>query len=274
MITITENEFQKLSEYINKNIGIKLPAGKKALLQGRLQQVLIQNGFESFSEYYRYLVSDTTGNAMAVLMDRVTTNHTFFMREAAHFTFLEKTVLPYLESSITNKDIRIWSAGCSTGQEAYTIAMVVTEYFGSKKSFWDTTILATDISTRSIEKARQGVYLEEEIKNLPKTWVNKYFKKTGPDLYEVTDRLKRDVLFRKFNLTEKYFPFREKFDIIFCRNVMFYFDKGTRDKLVNRFYNCLNEGGYLFVGHSETLANTRTAFKYVIPAVYRKELKT
>lgn len=270
IITINEREFELLSGYVNRNFGIKLPKEKIALVQGRLQTVLAEKGFKTFSEFYKHLVSDCTGNAARLLIDRITTNHTFFMRETEHFKSFAQTVLPFLKANCREKDVRIWSAGCSTGEEPYTLAMIIDEYFGGEKYFWDTTILATDISSKAIEKAVSGIYSEDEISGIPVIWKNKYFKRIGDDKHIVVDKIRNGVIYRRFNLNEKDFPFKKKFHVIFCRNVMIYFDKEAKNQLACKFYNCLQEGGYLFIGLSETLANTGTKFKYIAPSVYRK----
>lgn len=151
MISITNKEFNKLAEYINTNYGIHLKKEKKALVMGRLNNVLIKNSFRTFSEYYDYIISDTTGERITTLINKITTNHTFFMREAKHFYYFRDNVLPYLSTTIKDKDMRIWSAGCSTGEEPYTLAMLIDEYLGNEKLHWDAKILATDISSKVLD---------------------------------------------------------------------------------------------------------------------------
>jgi len=170
-----------------------------------------------------------------------------------------------------DKDLRIWSAGCSTGEEPYTLAMLIDEFLGNEKLQWDAKILATDISNKVLETAKRGIYSNEKIATLPAQWRLKYFKKYDDENSILVDSIKNEVIYRNFNLMEKVFPFRRKLHVIFCRNVMIYFDYKTRDELVNKFYQHLEDGGYLFVGHSESLNRETTRFKYVMPAVYRKE---
>lgn len=237
---------------------------------GRLHNVLMQNNFKDFSEYLDHIMSDTTGYAVMTLVDRITTNHTFFMRETAHFSFFKDTVLPYLKKTAADKDLRIWSAGCSTGEEPYTLAMIIDEFFGKEKPLWDTKILATDISTRALAEAKKGIYSSEAIASVPGIWKLEYFNKHDSTNYIIDNKIKNEVIFRKFNLMENSFPFRNKFHVIFCRNVMIYFDSDTRWELVNKFYDMMEYGGYLFIGHSETLNKNRTGFTYIMPAVYRK----
>ncbi len=271
MIDITEKEFIKLAEFIKSNYGINLKEEKKSLVIGRLHNVLMQKDFKSFSDYYDYVVSDKTGDAAIVLIDKITTNHTFFMREVDHFYYFKSTVLPYLACTLKDKDLRIWSAGCSTGEEPHTLAMLLDEYFGKEKMLWDSKVLATDISGKVLDTAKKGVYSNEEIALLPAQWRLNYFKKYDNGNSVLVDKIRDEVIYRKFNLMEAMFPFKRKFHVIFCRNVMIYFDNKTKDALVNKYYQHLESGGYLFIGHSESLNRETTRFKYIMPAVYRKE---
>lgn len=269
--TITDKEFWQLSRYIKANYGINLKEEKRALVIGRLHNVLMQNNFKSFSEYFDYVISDRTGNAATTLINKITTNHTFFMREADHFNFFRDTVLPYLAGKSKDKDLRIWSAGCSSGEEPYTLAMIIVDYFGLEKKWWDTKILATDISSKVLDMAKQGKYENEALANIPVHWKNSYFKKYDSEHSVIADKIKNEVIFRKFNLMDEVFPFKRKFNVIFCRNVMIYFDSPTKHKLVNKFYDLMEPGGYLFIGHSESLNRDETKYRYLMPALYRKE---
>lgn len=270
MITITKNEYAQLTGFIKANYGIHLKAEKETLVLGRLQNVLIQNGFKSFSEYYNYLIEDKTGKAISTLLSKITTNHTFFMREADHFEYLKEVVLPYLTNKITDKDFRLWCAGCSSGEESYTLAMILDEYFGKDKLYWDTKILATDISNKVLEEAKQGVYDNKDLEVLPTKWKKNYLNRVDHETSTFTDRIKSEIIFRSFNLMEPVFPFKKKFHVIFCRNVMIYFDTKTKDNLIKKFTDHLETGGYLFIGHSESLNREDSKLKYVMPAVYRK----
>ena len=270
MITITKKEFNQLSAFIKENYGIYLKPEKETLVIGRLQNELIQKGLKDFSECYNYIISDKTGLAVSGLLDKITTNHTFFMREADHFSYFSDIVLPYLSSRITDKDLRIWCAGCSSGEEPYTLAMILDEYFGKDKQYWDTKILATDISSKVLEEAKKGIYSNKEIETLPAKWRLSYTTKLNSEESIFIDKLRNEVIFRKFNLMESVFPFKKKFHVIFCRNVMIYFDDKTKHTLVNKYYDILEPGGYLFIGHSESLNREETSFKYIQPAIYRK----
>ncbi|MFZ5976004.1 MAG: CheR family methyltransferase [Bacillota bacterium] len=270
MVEITEKEFKKLADYIQLNYGIFLKDEKQSLLNARLAKVVEQHNFKSFSEYYNYVVSDASGLATSILIDKVTTNYTYFMREPDHFKYMEGVALPYFERKITDYDLRVWSAGCSTGEEPYTIAIVLEEYFKGKKE-WDKKILATDISTQVLEVAKKGYYDVKQIELIPPIWKLNYFNKLSNDVFAVNDSIKREVIFRRLNLVKNFsFQFRKKFHIIFCRNVMIYFDKKTRDALVNNFYDMTETGGYLFIGHTESLDREASKYKYVAPAIYRK----
>lgn len=270
MLTITDKEFKELATYIRMNYGINLKEEKKALVIGRLHNVLTQNNINDFTEYYNRILSDTSGNIVVNLIDKITTNHTFFMREADHFHFLKNNVLPYLISTVRKNDIRIWSAGCSTGEEPYTLAMIIDEFFGKDKMWWDTKILATDISSKVLNKALEGIYCQEKISGLAPNWKLNYFDKKDNKKYEVCNKIKNEVIFRRFNLMDRSFPFKQKFHVIFCRNVMIYFDTETKQKLVSKFYDITEDGGYLFIGHSESFNRDETKYQYVMPSVYRK----
>ena len=243
---------------------------KKHLIEGRLGNIIIEKGLNSFEEYINFVMSDKSGKEITVLINKLTTNHTFFMRESDHFAYFKDTVLPYLEGTVKDRDLRIWSAGCSSGEEPYTLAMILNEFFSEQKSLWDTKILATDISMRVLEHAQQGIYSREALNNLPPIWKLQYFNKMDDETYQISDKLKNEGLFRIFNLMDETFPFKRKFHTIFCRNVMIYFDQRTKQELVNKFYEYTEPGGYLFIGHSESIPREETGYKYIMPAVYRR----
>jgi len=269
MATLTEQEYRNIADYIKRHLGIHLGTEKKSLVQSRLLPTLEKKRMDSFSSYYEYLVCDATGTALRELAARLTTNHTYFHREVEHFAFLRDRVLPEMERRVASRDLRIWSAGCSYGQEPYTLAMILADYFGPNKRSWDTKVLATDISPKAIEEAKRGVYKREDVMQLPERWRRAYFQPADADSLAVRPTLKQEVLFRQLNLIHP-FPFRQPFHVIFCRNVMIYFDAKLRAELLSRFYDALAPGGYLFIGHSESISREETRFHYVMPAVYRK----
>ena len=268
-MSISDQDFLKLVQFMQDNYGIDL-SKKRTLIESRLSLHIKKMGFPSFNEFVEYAVNDTSGKAVNLLTTKLTTNYTYFMREEEHFKFLQDNILPSLEKKLEEKDIRIWSAGCSSGEEPYTIAMTIDEYFGKTKFFWDTKVLATDISNSMLTAAIKGEYDESRLERLPAGWVEKYFRKKEDGIYEIKEFIKNEIIFRTFNLQED-FPFKRKFHVIFCRNVMIYFNKETRIDLVKKFYDHLEPGGYLFIGHSESLNGISNDFVYVKPSVYRKE---
>lgn len=271
-LSISDREFREMADYIKTHSGIHLKNEKKTMLLSRLEPLLLQLGLDSFTGYIQYLHRNSGGAALSVLVERITTNHTYFMREAEHFDFLQQQVLPQLQSTIRDRDMRLWSAGCSTGEEPYALAMVLDRYFkslqGSAK--WDKKILATDLSPAVLDKATKGQYSDEAVRALPPSWRTAYFRQAGDGKLQVSESLKREIIFRKFNLMEENFPFKKKFHIVFCRNVMIYFDIETKLRLLRRFYEAIEPGGYLFIGHTESMDSRLAGFRYVRPAVYQK----
>ena len=266
---IEDQDFFKLRDYVKSNFGVNLEK-KRTLIEGRLSNPIIQAGFDNFHDYLEDVYSDKTGSKIDMLMTKLTTNYTYFMREETHYRFMEEIALPYWTSVIRDRDLRIWSAGCASGEEAYTTVMVLHEWFGMKKKEWDTTVLATDISVKVLDMAKAGVYPEEHFDHLPKAWKEKYFNKIGDESYKIKDQYKKEVVFTQFNLMGEFSRFRKKFHIIFCRNVMIYFDTPTKAALAKRYHNALEVGGYLFIGLSETLSGISGDFQQVAPAIYRR----
>lgn len=270
MSSQADRELNFIIDLIKNNYGINLTE-KRPLIIARLNNYLQENSYSCLGEFNEYLVQDKSGSAINELLNRLTTNHTYFMREAEHFHFFSKVVLPYINQSSRDKDMRIWSAGCSSGEEAYTLAILIDEYLDSEKDVWDRKILATDISERILKKAILGVFESDHLKDIPLHWKSKYFKQYSYNQYTILDSIKSQIIFRRFNLIANEYPFKKKFHTIFCRNVMIYFDMDTKRKLVQNLYNTLDYGGYLFIGHSESLSQLNSKFKYIMPAVYRKE---
>ena len=266
---LTDQDFARLRDFMYKNFGINL-SHKRTLIEGRLDRVVQKKGFHNFSQYIDNLMADKTGEEVSVLVSRLTTNFTYFMREEEHFHFLTQVVLPEALPKIRDNNLCIWSAGCSSGEEPYSIVMTLDDYFKGNKGNLDARVLATDISMNVLGKAAEGIYSGDKMNNMPGPWVKKYFKKLGGDQYQVTPEVRREVIFREFNLMEPVFRFQRKFHLIFCRNVMIYFDKETREKLARRFCDALLPGGYLIIGLSETLVNSNTGLSYVKPSIYQK----
>ena len=270
MLQMKEHDFIKLTTYIQSHYGINLTK-KKTLIEGRLNICLAEKGLSSFEEYLELIFADQSGNEMTQLLNKLTTNHTFFMRESSHFALLRDQILPEMVGKSKERDLRIWSAGCSTGEEPYTLAMIIADFLGAESKQWDARVLATDISARALEQAENAIYKADQLADMPAVWKAKYFEKAGNETYRVSDKISKNVIFRAFNLMDKQFPFKRKFQVIFCRNVMIYFDRPTKIELVKKFYEAMEPGGYLLIGHSESIGRDETDFKYIMPAVYRKE---
>lgn len=268
---ISETEFDALRKLVYSKFGINLTDQKKTLMVGRLQKVLRQRNFASFEDYYQWLTSDTSGVALEELANRISTNHTFFYREKAHFEFFSNTALPEMAARHQgDRELRIWCAGCSSGEEPYTLMMLMMEFFGPQFPEWTITLLATDLSATALKTAMTGSYESDRVAQLPANLRNKYFRKSSDGNVLVTDQVRQRIFFRRHNLMNQTFPFKKQFDAIFCRNVMIYFDRETRNTLVAKYYQHTVPEGYLFIGHSETLGRDETQYQYLLPAVYQK----
>lgn len=269
---LTDKDFAQMRDYMYDNFGINL-AQKRTLIEGRLSNTLTQRGFNSFAEYIDILMRDKTGEEVSVVVSKLTTNFTYFNREQKHFDFMRDKALPEIVPNIRDGNLCIWSAGCSSGEEPYTIVMTLDDFFKGDKRGLDTKVLATDISSNVMGKAKEARYTSDRMTKIPDAWTKKYFTKSGEDTFQVISKVRDEVVFRYFNLMDKEFRFKRNFHIIFCRNVMIYFDAQTRERLANKFFSVLNPGGYLFIGMSETLLNSGTRFEYVSPSIYRKPKK-
>lgn len=269
MNELSEEELKKFSAYIKKILGINIGQGKKMLIFSRLKNTVEKMGFSNFSQYYDFLVNDKSGKVLNEFVDIITTNHTYFMRENKHFTFFEETVLPFIyEKHNDSKSLKLWCAGCSSGEEAYTLQFIIQDFFENKNKGWNTKILATDISGKVLDKAVAGIYEKESTSDMPKKYIQNFFNSYSDDKYIVKDNIKDKIIFRKLNLMDEAWPIKKNLQVIFCRNVIIYFDEKTKDKLVNRFYEYLEQGGYLFIGHSENITDKK--FEYIRSSVYRK----
>jgi Methylase of chemotaxis methyl-accepting proteins len=273
MNIITDEEFDSLLSFVKVNYGIDLST-RRTFVEIRMQKLLRIRDFTDFTTYFNFICSDMTGVALSEFISNLTINYTLFLREPYHFEYMKSTVLPYFyEKEQLKKDLRIWSAGCSTGEEPYTLAMMISDYLGAYKPLWDTKILATDISETVLKKAISGSYYVESVEKLPPNWLRSYFRTDpdDPEIIYVSDQIKKEVIFRKHNLVSDMFTFKQKFHVIYCRNVMIYFDEITKKKLIKKFYDNLVDGGYLFIGMSETIDKDEFGFKYIKTSVYRKE---
>ena len=265
--TISDEDFRKLTNFIKSEYGITLQE-KRQLVTSRLSSLLADQGYSDFSTFVTQLLRERNPQKMELVLNRLTTNYTFFMRETEHFDFFTKVIMPELVHKYQKKkSIAIWSAGCSSGEEPYNLTMCIKEFLGMQASQWDTRILATDISQQALAKAKKGIY--ELPDTVPALWRKKYFKQVEGSRYAVTPEVRNNVIFQTFNLMDP-IRFRTKFDVIFCRNVMIYFDQPTKDALVRRFYDATNPGGYLMISHSENLSKD-APYATVAPSTFQKK---
>ena len=263
--------FKLFKKVIYNEAGINLTEKKICLLTNRLRRRVEALNLNSFNKYYQYL-KNSEGKELPNMINAVTTNVTHFFRNPLQISRLKNNILPDLinkKSSI--KNIKVLSGGCSTGEEVYTIAIILSEYLKDKLSDWNIRIDGIDICTEAVDKAKIGIYRKDILKNVNNNILNKYFKLTDNGTYKINDRIKSLVNFKKFNLNAD--RFISKYDIIFCRNVIIYFDKKTKEKLYQKLYNTLKKDGYLFIGHSEGLFH-ENRFKYIFPGIYMKRDET
>ena len=270
---LNDGLFQKFSDLVYEKTGIFLKPEKKELLNARLGKRLRATGITSFKQYYEYVINDRSGDELVHLIDNVSTNFTSFFRENSHFEILSSTVLPAFvkEGRGKSKEILLWSSASSSGEEPYTMAMVV-EDFVSRHPGMRYRIMATDISTRVLAQAKRGVYADERVTKVPTPFLKKYFQKgvgNSDGYVKVKDELRRMVHFDRFNLMGD-FPWRAAIDVIFCRNVMIYFNRETQQELVSKFHAALTPGGYLFIGHSESISGLKHNFTQVDATAYMK----
>lgn len=275
--TMSDGDFRRFSAFIYRECGINLPPAKKTMLTARLSKRLRERGMSSFREYFNYIRNSADRSKELVRMiDVVTTNKTDFFREPGHFEYLTNTVLPELlenERRLSSRRINVWSAGCSSGEEPYTLAMVLSEFRERhRKSTF--SILATDISSRVLALARRAIYPERVVQSIPQRLRSKYLMKgkgSREGFFRIVPELRDQVRFKRLNLIEGAdFGIRSSMDIVFCRNVIIYFDQETQKGLFEKIYNQLGHGGYLFIGHSETLHGVNNQLVPVGSAVYRK----
>jgi len=270
---MSDKDFKRFAEFIHEECGIKLPPSKKTMLEARLQKRLRVLGYEGYKEYCEFLFTPEGMECeLCNLIDQVTTNTTDFFREPKHFEHLYATLLPqWMAQNGDRQALKIWSAGCSIGAEPYTMAFVLSDFQQANPQF-RFKVLATDISSEVLGKAARGVYSQEQARGVPGAVLRKYFlrsKDRDKKLVRVAPEIRRLVEFRQLNFMES-FTFREAKDIIFCRNVIIYFDKPTQARLMQKFCANLKPGGHLFIGHSESLAGQNLPLEQVAPTIYRK----
>ena len=258
------HEFDSFRSLARKTFGLDLKPGKEELVAARLRRLVHSAGFRTFFEYYRHVTRDSTGEALADMIDALATNHTSFLRESDHFDFLRGEVAALLAP---RREIEVWCAACATGEEVWTLAFVLNDLFPSHRI----QITGSDISNKALRFAQAAIYPAERCGPLPPEWLAQYFvdDPAAPGMRRVHPRIRAQANFRRINLIEP-FPCGRLYPVIFCRNVMIYFDSLTQAAVVNHLANCLEPGGYLFVGHAESLARIAHRLEYVRPAVYRK----
>ena len=271
-LTITDKEFRHLREFIHMHSGIALSDHKRALVCSRLARRLRHHNLQHYSEYYRLLTeNDPDGLELVAMINSITTNKTDFFREPHHFRFLAEEIFPaYRNNPKRERPIRLWSAAASTGEEAYSLAMTTLEAMPSFNER-DICILATDIDTDVLSRAENGVYTHEQGKHIPEAYLRRYFLKgQGSHEGEILAKpvLKSLVRFRRLNLQDDPWPMHTPFDVILCRNVLIYFDKPSRMRVIHRLLNHLAPSGYFFIGHAESLNGITDRVRPVMPTVY------
>lgn len=268
---MNEEEFSRIYVFLKSRYGIDM-SRKKEIVAGRLDNYVRNGGWKSYTEYMNQLETDYTGKLEKELVNLLSTNHTFFMREFEHFDYLRQEVLPYLrQKERKSKDLCIWSGASSTGEEPYMLAMLMKDFFGLEHAQWNTQILATDVSTEVLKQAISGIYKQEDILQLPEHWKRRFLR-AYPDgeHFGITEEIKKEVIFRQFNLMEP-FPFKRKMHIVFLRNVMIYFDHDTKKELIQKVYDVMEPGGYLFIGRTETIERDLVPFQLIQPSIFRKQ---
>jgi len=264
---LSEKEFRQVSQIVHDICGINLKNGKEALVRARLTKRLRTLRMGSFGEYLRFVKTDAGRDEIGFLIDAITTNKTSFFREIDHFIFLRDRVIPKMNT----RKMRFWTAACSSGEEPFSLSMLLQESVPNI-DVKDVLILATDISVTMLKRARTATYGEGALGELPAAYLRKYFIQVGnerPRTYRVADKITSKVRLAWLNLMDTW-PMKGPFNVIFCRNAMIYFDRDTQQTLVRRFWDLLETGGYLFVGHSEGLSSLEHKFRYVQPAIYKK----
>ena len=265
--------YHKITKFVYDHARITLGENKMELIRARLGKIIRQKNMSGYRAYYKWMSEDKTGEAVREVMNAVATNLTAFFRENKHFDYLANQLLPSFARS-GERRLRAWSAGCSTGQEVYTIAMTILENLPQADSQYDIKLLATDIDTDVVRTGATGIYSQDAVKGIPDALLRRYFQPGATDQrgrpgWKVGEELRRLVSFRFLNLFSQW-PFRGRFDFIFCRNVMIYFDRPTQEQLLNRYWEQLRPGGTLFIGHSESLNGINHQYEYVLPTIYRR----
>ncbi len=262
---LSDDQFRQIKDLLYQTSGINLKPGKENLVKNRLTNRLRTLQLADFDAYLCYIAEDESRAELITLVDAMTTNKTSFFREQPHFDYISNYLIPAWAAA--GRPLRIWSAGCSSGEEPYSLAMHLCEHYPHND---DVRILATDLSDTVLKTAREATYTDAQLADVPARFKHKYFTKgASKDTFQVEAKPRSMVYFASLNLMGQW-PMQGPFDLILCRNVMIYFDKATRENLVNRYWQLLTPAGHLFVGHSESLSGIENLFRYVQPAVYRR----
>ncbi len=271
---LTDEQFDKLGTFINRETGIKMPPAKKVMVQARLKKRLKELDIPTFEAYLCYVFGKEGIQSEVVhVFDAISTNKTDFFREPVHFSFLKEHVLPEYKSNNNGGTLKVWSAACSSGEEPYTLAMSISEFLGGSKDF-DYRIHGTDISTLILKMAMNAVFTEERVRPaIPEYLVRKYFMRSTDAVkrtYRAVPELRQKMSFSRVNFMDESYPLSEKFDVVFCRNVLIYFDREVQEAVVQKICRYLKPGGYFFHGHSESLIGMNLPLRNVRPTVFQK----
>lgn len=269
---LSDSDFMAFSEFIYNEFGIKMPPIKRVMLQGRLLKRIRELNMHSYTEYKNYFFSkEGQQKEIFNFLNVVTTNKTDFFREPVHFDFLSNHILPLVENN--NGPFKVWSAGCSSGEEPYTISIVMNEY-KTRNPLFNYNILGSDISSKVLTTASRGIYAENKVALIPLELKKKYFLKSknrdNPSV-RVKPELQKNISLKYVNLMDSSFDIGDHFDVIFCRNVLIYFDRATQERVINKLCHYLKPGGYFFIGHSESLSGMNVPLKHVKPTIFIKE---
>lgn len=272
-LILNAKQFNALAIIIRDKFGIDLPESKKDLIPRRLGKRLVELGFNDYSQYIAYLKQNWRTEEQ-VLANAITTNLTSFFREGHHFQYLDEQILPVLlKKNRKERKIRIWSAACSTGEEPYSIAMVLQKYAVELKN-WDVKILATDLDTNILSRAYAGQYRKDQVKNINSPYLqNEYFSPVagGGELFEISQQIRSLISFKRLNFMDSSWPMKGQFDVIFCRNALIYFDLPIQQQLINKFARLQLKDDYLLVGHSESLHDVTDKYDLLGKTVYQKK---
>lgn len=267
-MNISDSDFEQVRAFMLKQYGINLEK-KRSLIEGRLSQLVEENGCDSFRDYVSAAM--TNPKLQQQMVTRLTTNYTYFQREEVHFNYMVKEAVPAMLADNPHKrSLKLWSAGCSSGDEPYTISIFLREMMAAGSPISMYSIQATDISDDMLQHAQQGCYTEDNLKTLSPALRAKYLTPAGEGEWKLSPLVAAPIRFSKLNLMQPFPIGFQRFDIIFCRNVMIYFTQETRKELTQKFYDALNPGGYLFIGLSENIPGAKVGFQMMRPSVFQK----